>query len=56
VSPSGTLLPMLLTTVFAQGAEEAAELPPELFGIIAFAILGALIVGVLMFGKGRPHS
>jgi hypothetical protein len=49
---------MLLTTVFAQGAEETHELPaePMVFGLIAFAILAALVVGVLMFGKGRPHA
>jgi hypothetical protein len=48
---------MLLSTVFAKGAE-VNELPadPIVFGLLAFAILGALIVGVLMFGKGRPHS
>ena len=49
---------MLLTTVWAQGAEETHELPAEpiVFGLVAFAILLALIVAVLMFGKGRPHS
>jgi hypothetical protein len=49
---------MLLTTVLAQGAEQTHELPAEplVFGLVAFAILAALIVGVLMFGKGRPHA
>jgi hypothetical protein len=49
---------MLLTTVIAQGAEEGHELPAEplVFGVVAFALLGALLLGVLMFGKGRPHS
>jgi hypothetical protein len=49
---------MLLTTVIAQGAEVEHELPvdPIVFGLVAFAILGALLLGVLMFGKGRPHS
>jgi hypothetical protein len=49
---------MLLTTVIAQGAEVHHELPvePMVFGVVAFAMLGALLLGVLMFGKGRPHS
>ncbi len=48
----------MLTTVLAQGAEETHELPadPLVFGVVAFAILGALLLGVLVFGKGRPHS
>ena len=55
---SGKVLPMLLTTVVAQSAEESAELPadPLVFGVGAFVILLALLVGVLVFGKGRPHS
>ncbi|MDQ4085623.1 MAG: hypothetical protein M3165_07355 [Actinomycetota bacterium] len=49
---------MLLTTVVAQSAEETAELPadPLVFGVSGFVILAALLVGVLMFGKGRPHA
>jgi hypothetical protein len=49
---------MLLTTVVASGAEETHEPPvdPIVFGLVAFAILAVLIVAVLMFGKGRPHS
>ena len=48
---------MLLSTVFAKGAE-VNELPfdPIVFGLLAFGILSVLIVGILMFGKGRPHS
>ena len=48
---------MLLTTVLAQ-AQETTELPvePIVFGLGAFVILGSLLLGVLMFGKGRPHS
>jgi hypothetical protein len=30
--------------------------PPFAYGLIVFAILAVLLVGVLMFGKGRPHS
>ncbi len=49
---------MLLTTVLAQGAEETSELPAEpwVFGLVAFALLTAMLVALLMFGKGRPHS
>jgi hypothetical protein len=49
---------MLLTTVVASGAEETHEAPvdPIAIGLLAFAILAVLIVAVLMFGKGRPHS
>jgi hypothetical protein len=49
---------MLLTTVLAQAAEETHELPvsPVVFGVGTFVFLGVLLLGVLMFGKGRPHS
>lgn len=48
---------MLLTTVLAQAAAETElPVPPIVFGLGAFAILSALLLGVLMFGKGRPHS
>jgi hypothetical protein len=30
--------------------------PPIVFGLVTFAILLVLLVGLLMFGKGRPHS
>jgi hypothetical protein len=30
--------------------------PPVVFGILAFTLLMVLMVGLLMFGKGRPHS
>jgi hypothetical protein len=58
VGRSGRLLPMLLTTVQALAVEETNELPvdPIVFGLGAFVILGVLLLGVLMFGKGRPHS
>ena len=49
---------MLVTTVLAQAAEETHELPvsPIVFGLGTFVLLGVLLLGVLMFGKGRPHS
>ncbi len=39
-------------------AEELRELPadPIVFGVVAFVLLLALLIGLLMFGKGRPHS
>ncbi len=30
--------------------------PPFVFGLVAFAFLVVLMVALLMFGKGRPHS
>jgi hypothetical protein len=48
---------MLVTTVLAQ-VEEHRELPfePIVFGIVVLGGLLALLVGLLMFGKGRPHA
>ncbi len=39
-------------------AEELRDLPadPIVFGALTFVILLALLLGLLMFGKGRPHS
>ncbi|MBA3265055.1 MAG: hypothetical protein H0T14_01595 [Nocardioidaceae bacterium] len=38
--------------------EELRDLPadPIVFGVLTFVILLALLLGLLMFGKGRPHS
>ncbi|MBA2443919.1 MAG: hypothetical protein H0V49_01120 [Nocardioidaceae bacterium] len=43
---------------FVVAAEELRELPadPLVFGVVAFVLLLALLIGLLMFGKGRPHS
>jgi hypothetical protein len=30
--------------------------PPIVYGIVVFCVFVVLIVAVLMFGKGRPHS
>ncbi|MEJ7706211.1 MAG: hypothetical protein WKF82_02385 [Nocardioidaceae bacterium] len=48
---------MFLNRVFV-AAEELRELPadPMVFGALAFVLLLLLLLGVLMFGKGRPHS
>jgi hypothetical protein len=62
VTGSGRLLLMHLTTVLAQrlaqGAEETSELPAEpwVFGVVTFGLLTAMLIALLMFGKGRPHS
>jgi hypothetical protein len=43
----------------ALAAEEKTRdlpVPPIVYGIAAFAVFVVLIVALLMFGKGRPHS
>lgn len=47
-----------MTTIVSLAAETQAEtsVPPELVGIGTLAILLALLIGTLAFGKGRPHS
>ncbi len=39
-------------------AEQTRDLPvdPIVFGLVTFVLLLTLMVGLLMFGKGRPHS
>ena len=48
---------MVANLVVAQ-EEHTRELPmdPVLFGLVVFVFLLVLVLGVLMFGKGRPHS
>ncbi len=45
-------------TVIAAAEGMTRELPadPIVFGALAFGLLMVLILGLLMFGKGRPHS
>jgi hypothetical protein len=31
-------------------------MPPLVYGLLVFVIFVVLLVGVLIFGKGRPHS
>jgi len=47
-----------MSTPLVIAAEELRELPahPLVFGVVAFVLLIALLLGLLMFGKGRPHS
>jgi hypothetical protein len=42
----------------AAAAETTRSLPfdPIVFGLLAFAGLLMLMLALLMFGKGRPHS
>ncbi len=39
-------------------AEKLRDLPapPIVIGLVAFAVLLVLMLGLLMFGKGRTHS
>ena len=48
---------MSIDAVFA-AEEKTRDLPapPIVYGIVVFAVFVVLIVAVLMFGKGRPHS
>ncbi|MBA2573198.1 MAG: hypothetical protein M3423_00995 [Actinomycetota bacterium] len=47
-----------MSTNLVIAAEELRELPadPLVFGVVAFVLMLALLLGLLMFGKGRPHS
>jgi hypothetical protein len=49
---------MSTADLIAQGEEHTRDLPvdPVWVGATVFAILLILLVGVLLFGKGRPHS
>jgi hypothetical protein len=44
--------------LFAEGEEPLRHLPVEPWVIAAaiLAVLMLLVIGVLLFGKGRPHS
>ena len=48
-------LTSLLTTATEAPAGEPA-VHPYLIGAISLAILLAMMIGLLMFGKGRDHS
>lgn len=50
---------MLLTSLITAAEEThdvAAAVSPVAVGAVALGILLALLVGLLMFGKGREHS
>ncbi|MBA2559729.1 MAG: hypothetical protein H0V07_07530 [Propionibacteriales bacterium] len=44
--------------MFTSVEEQTRDLPapPLVFGLIGFGLLLVLLLGLLMFGKGRPHS
>jgi hypothetical protein len=48
---------MVANLLWAQ-EEQTRDLPvdPIVFGLSVFVLLLVLIVGVLIFGKGRPHA
>jgi len=45
-------------SVILAAEEQTRDLPmpPVLFGLITMALFVAMLMSVLMFGKGRPHS
>ncbi len=45
-------------TMLVAAAETTRQLPfdPIFFGVLAFGLLLLLMLALLMFGKGRPHS
>ncbi|MDQ3484244.1 MAG: hypothetical protein M3445_02340 [Actinomycetota bacterium] len=47
-----------LAASYLTAEEPLRDLPadPLVFGVIAFVILLVMLVALLMFGKGRPHS
>lgn len=47
-----------MTEASVRAAEETRDLPisPEAIGLIAFGILTLMLIFVMGFGKGRPHS
>ncbi len=47
-----------LNANYLAAEEPVRDLPadPLVFGVIAFVILLAMLVALLMFGKGRSHS
>ena len=47
---------MALISLAAEEKLRDLPAPPIVFGLLAFAILIILMVGLLMFGKGRTHS
>ena len=49
---------MSLTSLITVAAETHSEpaINPWLVGVVALALLLALLVGLLSFGKGREHS
>jgi len=53
-----SLTPLITTVVpgLSEGAAHEAAVNPYAVGIGVFALLAAMLVGLLMFGAGRDHS
>lgn len=47
---------MQLISLAAEEHTRDLPAPPIVYGLVTFAILLVLMVALLMFGKGRPHS
>lgn len=47
---------MSLLAEVAELPERHLPAPPIVIGITVFAIFTILMIGLLMFGKGRPHA
>lgn len=49
---------MRITSLLATESGQTNELPadPVVIGVVVLGLLLAMLVGLLMFGKGRPHS
>ncbi len=45
-----------LTPVLAESTTGASGINPWLVGIIIFAVLAAMMLGLLAFGAGRDHT
>jgi hypothetical protein len=44
------------TALAAEEKTRDLPAPPIVYGIVVFIVFVVLVVAVLMFGKGRPHS
>ncbi len=45
-------------SLIGEGSEQLRDIgaPAEVYGLLAFVLLAALLAMTLAFGKGRPHS
>lgn len=48
----------MASSLLITAEETTRELPadPLVYGVLAFGLLMLMMLGLLMFGKGRPHS
>ena len=47
-----------MALIVIRAAETTREIPadPVVFGALAFGVLMVMLLALLVFGKGRPHS